>query len=197
MKIYTRQGDTGNTGLFDGRRVRKDDLRIETYGTIDELNSVLGLVIADCPHAAITDLLGLLQRQLFELGADLATPEDSANASKIRRVSPEHVTFLEHQIDVAMNQAPPLKHFVLPGGTRAAAGLHIARTVCRRAERLAVTLAGHETVGPQVLVYLNRLSDLLFALARLANHLDGRADIEWIPSEPAGVRGSGFQPDSP
>ncbi|MEI8194544.1 MAG: cob(I)yrinic acid a,c-diamide adenosyltransferase [Phycisphaerae bacterium] len=183
MKIYTRQGDTGDTGLFDGRRVRKDNLRIETYGTVDELNSFLGVAITTCRHESLAGLLRQLQLQLFDLGADLATPTDSANAAKIHRISPEHVAGLEAQIDAATAQVPPLKHFVLPGGGPTAAHLHVARTVCRRAERLAVTLAATEDIGPQAVVYLNRLSDLLFTLARLANHLDGISDVEWIPSE--------------
>lgn len=190
MKIYTRQGDTGNTGLFDGRRVRKDNLRIETYGTVDELNSFLGVAITTCRHASLTDLLLKIQNQLFDLGADLATPiappDSSSNATapraaRIRRINPEHIVYLEEQIDAATAQIPPLKHFVLPGGSPTAAHLHVARTVCRRAERLAVTLAAGESIGLQDIVYLNRLSDLLFTLARLANHLDGIPDVEWIP----------------
>lgn len=182
MRIYTKTGDTGDTGLFDGTRVMKDDLRIETYGTVDELNSVLGTAIAACTPPELHPLAALLTRiqcQLFDAGADLATPLGGKNESKIRRIGPDHITFLEGQIDAATAQLPPLSHFVLPGGTPAAAHLHLARTVCRRAERLLVTLTRMNDLGPHILIYFNRLSDLLFTLARLANHLTGKPDIQW------------------
>lgn len=184
MKIYTGQGDTGNTGLFDGRKVRKDHLRIEAYGTVDELSSELGVAIVDCPHPALAELLRTLQFQLFDLGADLATPLDAPNAHKTRRITATHIAFIEAQIDAATAQIPALKHFILPGGSRTAAQLHVARTVCRRAERLTVTLSASEDLGDQVIIYLNRLSDLLFTLARWANHLEGITDVEWIPPSP-------------
>lgn len=185
MKIYTRQGDQGQTSLFDGRRVGKDDLRIETYGTVDELSSHLGLALSDCPHATLRGLLERVQFELFDLGADLATPADSPHAGRIRRVSPEQARGLEADIDRISADLPPLKRFVLPGGGVTAARLHVARTVCRRAERLLVRLMATEPVGASTLVYLNRLSDLLFVLARWANKLDGRPDVEWVPTRPA------------
>ena len=181
MKIYTKQGDLGQTVLFDGTRVAKDHLRIETYGTVDELNSAIGLTIVDCRDEALTELLTRLQRQLLDLGSDLATPLDSKNSAKVRRIGAPHVAFLEQQIDAATAQLPPLKRFIIPGGSVTAARLHVARTVCRRAERHLVTLMHHEAavIGPHPLIYLNRLSDLLFTLARLANKMDGRGDVEW------------------
>ena len=179
MKIYTRTGDSGETGLFNGDRVLKDHLRIETYGTVDELNSTLGLAIVDCPDAALRGLLLKVQHQLFDLGADLATPLESKNSDKVRRIGAAHTLFLEQQIDAATSQLPALNCFILPGGTLTAARLHVARTVCRRAERLLVTLNRHESTGEHPLIYLNRLSDLLFTLARLANCLQATADIPW------------------
>lgn len=185
MKIYTRQGDQGQTGLFDGTRVSKDDLRIEAYGTVDELNSVLGTAIASCGDHTLQTLLLNIQHQLFDLGADLATPLKSTNARRVRRIMAADTEFLEKQIDLATSRLPPLKEFVLPGGAMSAAQLHVARTVCRRAERRLVTLMQREKLDPQPLIYLNRLSDLLFTLARLANHLHGVPDVPWQPgSEP-------------
>jgi len=183
MKIYTRQGDQGQTTLFDGKRVSKNDLRVQTYGAVDELNSHLGLAIAYCgdseQHTKLKILLQNLQHQLFDLGADLATPLDSPNSARVRRITAADSTALEKQIDDATAQITPLKEFILPGGSVLAAELHVARTVCRRAERLLVTLMQNENVGPYVLVYLNRLSDLLFTLARWANKLDGVPNITW------------------
>jgi cob(I)alamin adenosyltransferase len=179
MRIYTRQGDQGQTTLFDGRRVSKNDLRVQTYGAVDELNSHLGLAIAHCGHNELKNLLQQLQHQLFDLGADLATPLDSPNSARVRRITAADSTALEKHIDKATAQITPLKEFILPGGSVLAAQLHVARTVCRRAEQLLVTLMQNENVGPYVLVYLNRLSDLIFTLARLANHLDGVDDITW------------------
>ena len=181
MKIYTKQGDHGRSVLFDGTRVSKDHLRLETYGTIDELNSHLGLIIATCTHATLNSLLTTLQGHLLDLGSDLATPLGSPNEAKVRRLSADHVQFLEDQIDSATAQLPPLKRFILPGGSPTAAHLHIARTICRRAERHLVTLMSNpqDPVGETPLIYLNRLSDLLFTLARLANKLDQTPDIEW------------------
>ena len=184
MKIYTRQGDKGVSGLFDGRRVPKCHPRLEAYGTLDELNSHIGLAIAHCRHPSLQTQLLALQHQLLVLGSDLATPPGSANESKVTRIQPRDATELEHQIDAATAQLPPLKRFILPGGSLAAAALHIARTVCRRAERQMVSLMQQtpaDPIGEQPLVFVNRLSDLLFVLARLANHLDGVDDIEWIP----------------
>jgi len=183
MKIYTRQGDQGISGLFDGRRVPKNHLRLETYGTLDELNSHLGLAIAECRHEAFRLELKKLQQELFLLGADLATPLGSPNEAKVHRTSAQEVEALEDRIDRATAQLPPLKRFILPGGGVTACRLHVARTVCRRAERALVSLMHQEPpepVGEHPLIYINRLSDLLFTYARLANHLDGIADVEWV-----------------
>lgn len=182
MKIYTKQGDSGQTALFDGRRVAKDDLRIETYGTVDELNSELGMCVVACRHAEIRAVLVTLQQELFVLGSDLATPVGSPASAKIRRIGEAQITCLEQQIDAATAKLPPLQHFILPGGSALGANLHVARTVCRRAERALVRLlheAGAAAVGPWPLVYLNRLSDLLFVLARRANQLEGVEDVVW------------------
>ncbi|NNM86486.1 MAG: cob(I)yrinic acid a,c-diamide adenosyltransferase [Phycisphaerales bacterium] len=181
MKIYTRQGDSGQTSLFDGRRVAKNNLRIDTYGTVDELNSTLGLAIAFGKDAAINTALTHIQHQLFDLGAELATPVDSAGNTKVPHVGTAESQWLEEQIDLATAELPPLKEFILPGGQAAAAQLHVARTVCRRAERLLVTLMAQENIGPGPLMYLNRLSDYLFVIARLANHRAGAGDIPWRP----------------
>jgi cob(I)alamin adenosyltransferase len=182
VKIYTKQGDRGQSVLFDGTRVPKDHLRLETYGTIDELNSHLGLARAHIQDTPLAELLLTLQLQLFELGSDLATPLGAPNEAKVARVGPERITFLERQIDEATSQLPALKRFILPGGSVAAAELHVARTICRRAERLLVTLMHEVPVGDHLLIYLNRFSDLLFVLARVANQRGGLADVEWSPA---------------
>jgi cob(I)alamin adenosyltransferase len=181
-RIYTRTGDEGSTALGDGSRVSKDSQRVAAYGTVDELNATLGLArlhAAGDPDAA----LARIQNDLFDLGGDLCTPdfENDATAKRPRlRVIATQVDRLETEID-AMNAAlEPLRSFVLPGGTPLAAHLHLARTVCRRAERLAVTLAGTETVNPEAVRYLNRLSDWLFVASRVANDA-GRADVLWVP----------------
>ncbi|HUO09336.1 MAG TPA: cob(I)yrinic acid a,c-diamide adenosyltransferase [Phycisphaerae bacterium] len=181
MKIYTKFGDRGQTALFDGTRVGKDDLRIETYGTVDELNSVIGVAIAQSAHERVTGVLVRLQRELFVLGSDLATPAGSKNEGKVKRIGAEEVAGLEREIDLATAELPALKNFILPGGSVAGATLHVARTVCRRAERCLVGLMHAEGAEEesQSLIYLNRLSDLLFTLARLANKLEGRGDVEW------------------
>jgi cob(I)alamin adenosyltransferase len=179
MRIYTRQGDQGQTTLFDGKRVSKDDLRLSTYGTVDELNSQLGLAAALCRHEKLLKLLNQLQHQLFDLGADLATPLDSPNSKLVNRITPQQATVMEQEIDVLTAELPVLKQFILPGGSPLAAQLHVARTVCRRAERHLVELMRHEQVGDAPLIFLNRLSDLLFVLARLANKLDGHAETHW------------------
>ncbi len=179
MRIYTRQGDQGQTSLFDGTRVSKDNMRLATYGTVDELNSWLGMAAAICPHEQLRDLLNQLQHQLFDLGADLATPLDSPNSSRVNRIQPQQATDLERHIDAATAELPPLKQFILPGGSPLASHLHIARTVCRRAERHLVELMRQEPTGEAPLVYLNRLSDLLFVLARWANKLDGHRETHW------------------
>lgn len=178
MKIYTKTGDRGETGLFGGKRVSKDSDRIEAYGSVDELNTVLGVVRAGNSHRRIDHILGRLQHHLFELGADLATPLSNKN-SIIPRIKKSRITYLEKQIDSLEGSLTPLKSFILPGGSAVAAQLHLARTVCRRAERHIVRLSHHEELGGHVVVYVNRLSDLLFVLARYANFLDKKNEEPW------------------
>lgn len=178
MKIYTRTGDTGTTSLFSGGRVRKDTLRVEAYGTVDELNSVLGVVRAHNPHEQVDAWLFDMQNQLFHLGADLATPLDS-DAKWVVRVTAQQVDWLEQTIDTMDESLAPLKNFILPGGTLAAAQLHVARTVCRRAERLIVTLTENEPLNEQIIPYVNRLSDWLFSLARYENFQSGADETRW------------------
>lgn len=180
MKIYTRTGDRGDTSLFGGQRVPKDALRIEAYGTVDELNSVLGIVRADNKEPEIDGILDDIQRELFDLGADLATPR-SANTKLVKRIQPRDAQRLEKLIDRLDAQLKPLKTFILPGGSPVASRLHFARTVCRRAERAVVRLSRNEDIGEDVTVYLNRLSDLLFVLARYANLRAGVPETTWKP----------------
>jgi cob(I)alamin adenosyltransferase len=177
MKIYTRTGDGGETGLFGGQRVPKDDLRVHAYGTADECNAALGLARAAGLAPELDELLAHVQAQLFVVGADLATPGESAT---IPRVDAAEVAFLEEAIDHLEDGLEPLRQFILPGGTPAAAQLHLARTVCRRAERWAVSLAREEPVSAQVLAYLNRLSDFLFVAARAANARANTPDVPWV-----------------
>jgi cob(I)alamin adenosyltransferase len=181
LKIYTKTGDLGETGLFGGGRVRKDHPRTAAYGDVDELNSAIGLARATAPVELFDDLLEAVQRDLFAIGGRLATPEPEKVAKTIAKavLPPERAESFERVMDDAEAELPPLSAFVLPGGTPKAAVLHVARTVCRRAERSAVHLASEVEVPPEVLVYLNRLSDLLFTLARLANHRAGSPDITW------------------
>lgn len=180
MKIYTKTGDNGQTSLFGGHRVSKDDLRIESYGTVDELNSVLGMALHDISDKKLHDVIFELQNELFVLGSDLATPKsDSGKDRHITRISAEHVERLEKLIDTFTEEVPPLKYFILPGGSRAASWLHIGRTICRRAERKVVTLYNNVDIGAHIVVYLNRLSDLLFVLARYANKTAGVPDVKW------------------
>ncbi len=179
MKIYTKTGDDGETGLFAGPRVKKDDPRIEAYGTVDELNSVLGLVRCEKPPTEIDQLLARVQNELFDLGAELATPDPKSRGTNL--VSAQHIDALEKAIDKFDTDLSPLKTFILPGGTKPAAWLHLARTVCRRAERRVVTLGDepNANLSPLAVIYLNRLSDLLFVLARAANQLAGIDDVKW------------------
>jgi cob(I)alamin adenosyltransferase len=187
-RIYTRTGDLGDTGLFGGARVAKDDLRVEAYGAVDELNAALGTAAAEAEEDDLLDLLHSLQEDLFHIGADLATPSESAESRgrvTITRVGPERAIWLERRIDNLETELPPLTRFILPGGTLFAAALHTARAVCRRAERRCVTLAAVAleggAVNPEIVRYLNRLSDLLFVLARVANHRRGRPEFHWNP----------------
>ena len=179
MKIYTRTGDTGQTGLYGGPRVRKDSLRIEAYGTVDELNAVLGMARSFGVPAGVDLLLERLQNELFDVGAELASPDPAAQGTL--SVDAARIAFLEAAVDGHDQNLPPLKQFILPGGTTAAASLHFARTVCRRAERLVVSLSSNpeERIAPTVVVYLNRLSDLLFVLARAVNQTVGQPDVAW------------------
>ena len=180
MKIYTRTGDQGQTGLIDGSRVGKDTLRVQCYGEVDELNACLGLVRSQGGEAGGDTLLAQVQRDLFALGAQLADPQARVGGRKPKAaVTPAHVKRLEDAIDAAQQSLPPLKAFVLPGGSPAGSLLHFSRTVCRRAERSVVALARREDVDPVVLAYLNRLSDLLFVLARDANRKAGVAEDTW------------------
>ena len=178
-RLYTRSGDGGETGLGDGSRVRKTHPRIVALGAVDELNAALGMALAGDPPEPVREAISGLQNDLFDLGADIAVPPADATPGRMR-MTPDRATDLEHRIDAATARLEPLRSFVLPGGTPAAAALHLARTVCRRAEIEALRLLEAEPLNPQVPIYLNRLSDLLFALARLAN--DGsRADVLWKP----------------
>ena len=181
MRIYTRTGDTGETALFGGGRVTKDHPRTSAYGDVDELNSAIGVARAAQPVELFDDLLDGIQRDLFAIGGRLATPEPEKVAKAIAKavLAPGRVESFEQLMDDAEGELPPLRAFVLPGGTPKAAAFHLARTVCRRAERSAVRLAREEDVPAEILVYLNRLSDLLFTLARLANHRAGTGDATW------------------
>ena len=178
MKIYTKTGDRGDTSLFGGQRVPKDALRIEACGTVDELNSALGLARADNSDPRIDGILEVIQNELFALGADLATPR-SAEKTKITRIESRDVQGLEKVLDDLQENLKPLRRFILPGGSPVAARIHFARTICRRAERAVVRLSRNEDIGETVIVYLNRLSDLLFVLARYANHRGGIPEVIW------------------
>ncbi|MFI4935044.1 MAG: cob(I)yrinic acid a,c-diamide adenosyltransferase [Caulobacterales bacterium] len=179
-RIYTRTGDGGATRLVGGAAVSKADLRVEAYGTVDEANAVIGLArLSTADDTTLDPILARIQNELFDLGADLATPAKDGEKPALRIVESQ-VTRLEREIDQLNGAMAPLASFVLPGGTPAATTLHLARTICRRAERVAVALAEREAVGPQTLKYLNRLSDLLFVAARFAND-EGRADVLWTP----------------
>lgn len=181
MRIYTRTGDAGETGLFGGGRVPKDHPRVQAYGDVDELNSTLGLVRSTQPVDFMDPLLEAIQRDLFSLGGHLATPDPDKVKDALEKadLSAERIAVFERTMDAADQELPPLRAFVLPAGTGKAAVLHLARTVCRRAERSVVRLSHEEPVPELFLVYLNRLSDLLFTLARLANHRDGAGDVTW------------------
>jgi cob(I)alamin adenosyltransferase len=180
MKIYTKTGDQGDTSLFGGQRVPKDALRIEAYGTVDELNSVIGIVLADGPDRDIARILTQVQNQLFALGADLATPR-SVTKKNVKRFEPRDSLPLEKHIDAIQLRLKSLRSFILPGGSPAAARLHFARTVCRRAERIVVRLSRNEDIGEGITMYLNRLSDLLFVLARYANTSGDIPEVKWKP----------------
>lgn len=182
LRIYTRTGDDGTTGLFGGERVSKAGVRVEAYGTVDELNAHLGVSAADCADQGLCELLQSIQNDLFLIGSDLSTPEGQAEVrgvTRIERLSSEPVMRLEASIDLLESQLKPLTAFILPGGCGLAAQLHVARTVCRRAERRVIALAETDTTNPETIRYLNRLSDLLFVMGRVANARAGKADILW------------------
>jgi cob(I)alamin adenosyltransferase len=179
MKIYTKTGDSGDTSLFGGQRVPKDALRIEACGSVDELNSLLGVALADGPDGAIRSVLEEIQHKLFGLGADLATPRSAGREKKIKRIEPRDTLTLEREIDRLEALLKPLKNFIIPGGSPFAARIHLARTVCRRAERAVVRLSRNEDIGGGVTMYLNRLSDFLFVLARYANTCAGIPETPW------------------
>jgi cob(I)alamin adenosyltransferase len=178
MKIYTKTGDKGTTGLFDGQRVPKNSLRVDVYGTIDELNSVIGVVLSLKPPEPLFQDLTKLSNLLFMVGTDLATPIGGKQRYPVRRVSEEEIIWLESLIDSYTAKLPELHNFILPGGSQPAAMLHLARTVCRRSERLAVTLSEQTDIGGNIIIFINRLSDYLFTASRLANHLAGFEDVK-------------------
>jgi len=192
MKLYTRSGDDGSTGLFGGERVAKDHPRVEAYGTVDELNACIGLARAACLDDRAFDrrliaIFESIQSRLFDIGADLATPEGSRHEDKVARIEAHHVEEVEQWIDEIDSGNEPMTSFVLPGGAELASRLHLARTVCRRAERLMVRLNHQEPVTEHAVVYINRLSDLFFAMARRANRDRGIDDIPWVPHRTDGT----------
>ncbi|MDR7419232.1 MAG: cob(I)yrinic acid a,c-diamide adenosyltransferase [Armatimonadota bacterium] len=173
-KIYTKTGDEGETGFFGGRRVSKDHARVEAYGTLDEVNSMLGLLVAHL-DGDLADVVRRVQRTLFDIGAELATPEPG----RVPALGPEAAVALERHIDQWEEQLHPLRTFILPGGSRPAAICHLARAITRRAERRVVTLGRAEPINPEIVRYLNRLSDCLFVMARLLNRRAGVTDVPW------------------
>ncbi len=180
MKIYTRTGDEGDTSLFDGSRVPKDDPRVRAYGEVDELNAALGLAASLAGHPPVLELLRVVERDLFRLGGQLANPTLQSPKKVAKSELPEgRVEALEKAIDALEETLPPLRRFILPGGSRGGAALHLARAVCRRAERAVVSLGRESEVNPLVIRYLNRLSDYLFVAARAENRLAGEPEIEW------------------
>ncbi len=184
--IYTKSGDQGETGLGDGRRVPKDHLRVTAYGEVDELNATLGLLATHCPEHPEKELLHTIQNDLFDLGADLCVPQvEGEDPAMVLRITEAQYLRLERAIDRLNENLPPLRSFILPGGTPAAAWLHLSRTVCRRAERHIVSLMHAEPVNTHAMIYLNRLSDFLFVLGRVAND-GGRGDVLWVPGASRG-----------
>ena len=177
-RVYTRTGDDGTTGLGIRARVRKDSARVEAYGAVDELNSAVGVAVSAGVSTRVRGCLGRVQQELFHLGSDLCVPADG-DAPPVPRIEERHVRGLEKTIDALQEDLEPLENFVLPGGCPAAASLHLARTICRRAERRLVTLAATEMVGAPALTYVNRLSDALFVMARYENRMRGEADVLW------------------
>ena len=181
VKIYTKTGDKGETSLFAGGRVYKDAPRVEAYGSVDELNACLGMICAQLPNDDVLQCLQRVQAELFDLGADLATPMSATTRKEIPRARAEQTTRLEVWIDRYSEELPPLTRFILPSGSLPGAALHFARTVCRRAERQVVTLSRTEEINPEIIRYLNRLSDLLFVLARIVNQRSQMPETTWQP----------------
>ena len=182
MKIYTKTGDKGETGLFGGERVSKDSLRISAYGTIDELNSFIGLTITEVGDKSVKENLLKIQNQLFVVGSDLATPEDEKTKKlNIQRTPASYYADIEKMIDEYDEQLEELRNFILPGGSKGAAMLHVCRTICRRAEREVVALKNSVTIGENIIIFLNRLSDLLFVLSRFENKVSNHPDTIWNP----------------
>jgi len=184
VKIYTRTGDKGDTGLFGGVRVPKDDARVEAYGTIDETNAAIGVALSHCQVPLVRRVLGDVQSDLFTLGAELSSAIGHEGRLGIQLLTDADVLRLEQAIDEAEESLPPLKNFILPGGPPDVTALHLARTVARRAERRVLTLSQREDVRATLLVYLNRLADLLFVLARLAGQENGGPEVPWAPRGP-------------
>jgi len=201
MRIYTRRGDTGQTDLIGGSRVGKDHLRVRCFGCVDELNATLGLAIAGCDDDAIKTPLITVQHRLFDLGAQLASPDPPKPAPPAQQAEKppleQEIEDLERVMDQADARLEPLRAFILPGGVELSARLHLTRAVCRRAERITVELNRTEPIDPLAIRYLNRLSDLLFVLARLANHLAGVDDVRWVPREPGDPKPDDPPPDPP
>jgi cob(I)alamin adenosyltransferase len=181
MKIYTKTGDGGETGLFGGMRVAKDNVRVEAYGAVDELNAALGVAASLGASEAESKLISEIQNDLFVLGAELACVPEKRDSLKLRLIDPHDIVRLETWIDQLQACLPALEHFILPGGNPVAAALHQGRTVCRRAERRLITLSSRQVVSPHLLVYLNRLADLCFVMARHAQWSRGLSDVEWRP----------------
>jgi cob(I)alamin adenosyltransferase len=179
MKIYTKTGDTGETGLYGGKRISKSSKRIDAYGTVDELNSFIGLAITEVRSENVKNVLYKLQNQLFVLGSDLASPDMQENKKNNLRLPSEYIGETEKSIDFFEEKLEELKNFILPGGSKAASLLHICRTVSRRAERLVVSLLSEEQIDKNIVIYLNRLSDLFFVLSRFENKISGIPDIIW------------------
>ncbi|NOX90201.1 MAG: cob(I)yrinic acid a,c-diamide adenosyltransferase [Calditrichaeota bacterium] len=179
MKIYTGAGDSGQTSLYGGKRVSKSDLRIETYGTLDELNSFLGLLQSKIVNAEVQKILVKIQTQIFILSAEIATPDEKQRLNHKDCIEKKDIEFLEKTIDEISERLPRLKAFILPGGGERGAICHVTRTICRRAERNLIRWAEDASIKKEWMVYLNRLSDLLFVLARYLNILDGRQEIRW------------------
>jgi len=182
MKIYTKTGDKGETSLFGGERVKKSAQRLKAYGTIDELNSFIGLTVVETDDKSVNELLQKIQNDLFSLGADLATPENEKTKKlNIFRVDKNFISHIEEYIDKFQKDLDELKSFILPGGTKSASLLHVCRAVCRRSEREIVELDKTEKINKNIIVYLNRLSDLFFVLSRYENKIAGKPDIIWNP----------------